>query len=313
MKERKYDTIVKQCVYEIATGKWLPGSKLPSIREAEGLWGVNRLAILEAYRELVNMGLAVAKDRSGFFVAQGSALEEFTNNRNSLEELFYQLNEVIEQQSSFSSLGVFRYLTQLAEIKAQENPEIAFVECSMPQAEGHGQEISQKFKVPVLPICLHPTNALHTEIAPFVKVLLTTGFHFEEVNQLAQHHQLPVYNVPIEVDTTLRQDLDKHIKKIILMELDQPMSKSIMEDLKNLIPHIPIEQSIISNVNQSLETLLLPDSAKDFIVLLSPRVWGSTQKKWQNHPQVQLIRFTIQVSAWETVMKALRLPLGFIS
>ncbi|HAS40082.1 MAG TPA: hypothetical protein DCS93_06360 [Microscillaceae bacterium] len=313
MKEKKHDFIIKQCVYEIATGKWRPGSKLPSIREAENLWGVNRLAILEAYRELANMGLAVAKDRSGFFVADGTTFEEISSNRDSLEQLFYQLNEVIQQNSTFSSLGVFRYLTQLAEIKAQEKPEVAFIECSLPQARGHGQEISQRYQVPVLPICLNNQEPTATEIPSFVKALLTTGFHFEEVNQLAKQYHLPVHNVPIELAPDLLQEVDDSVQKVILMELDKPMSKSIVEDLKKLVPKLTIEEKIVSEINTALEALLSSKASQNAIILLSPRVWGSTRKKWQNHSQVALARFTIKTDAWDIVVKALRLPLGFIS
>lgn len=313
MKEKKYDVIIKHCVYEIATGKWLPGGKLPSVREAENLWGVNRLAILEAYRELVNMGLAIAKDRSGFFVANGQALEEFSNSRGNLENLFSQFNEVIQQQSPFLSLGVFRYLTRLAEAKAQEQPEIAFVECSQHQAWGHSQEISQKFKVPILPVCLHPTQTLKTTIAPFVKTLLTTGFHYEEVSQLAKKNELEIHNVPIEIDPSLFDDIDQTIKKAIILEIDQPMSKNISEDLQRLAQNISLEQKVTADINQTLKELFLTNPPKDFIVLLSPRVWGTTQKQWQHHAQVKLLRYTIKSTAWNTVIKALKLPLGFIS
>ena len=313
MKEKKHDFIIKQCVYEIATGKWLPGSKLPSVREAESLWGVNRLAVLEAYRELVSMGLAVAKDRSGFFVANGTPLEEISSNRDSLEQLFHQLSEIIQQKSSLSNLGVFRYLTQLAEIKAQEKPEIAFVECSLSQATGHGQEISEKYQVPVWPICLLSQEVFNTKIPSFVKVLLTTAFHFEEVAQLGKKHQLPVYNVPIELAPDLLQQVNHTIQKVVLVELDKPMSKGIVEDLKKLAPGLTIEEKIVKEANLAIEDLLSSKTSETFIILLSPRVWGSTHKKWRNHPQVKLARFTIKADAWDVIVKALRLPLGFIS
>ena len=53
----KVENVANHCAYEIATGRWPKGHRLPSVRDAERDWQVNRLTVLRAYQRLVEMGL----------------------------------------------------------------------------------------------------------------------------------------------------------------------------------------------------------------------------------------------------------------
>ena len=68
----KVEKIVKHCVFEISTGAWRAGDRLPSVRRAGVSWGVGHLTVLKAYRRLVELGLVRNVERSGFFVADAS-------------------------------------------------------------------------------------------------------------------------------------------------------------------------------------------------------------------------------------------------
>ena len=70
--ESKVEAIFKHGVYEIATGAWRPGARLPSLREARIAFRVNHLTVLRAYRRLVALGLVRNVRRSGFFVSEGT-------------------------------------------------------------------------------------------------------------------------------------------------------------------------------------------------------------------------------------------------
>src|SRR5262245_59667018 len=65
------EEIVNHGLYEIATGRWTAGTRLPSVRDAERRWGVNRLTVLRAYRRLAALGPAASEPRSRCRVTSG--------------------------------------------------------------------------------------------------------------------------------------------------------------------------------------------------------------------------------------------------
>jgi GntR family transcriptional regulator len=60
--------IRSQFEYEICTGHFSPGDKLPSVREVAGALGVSPVTVSRAYRDLEVAGLVVAQPGVGFFV-----------------------------------------------------------------------------------------------------------------------------------------------------------------------------------------------------------------------------------------------------
>ena len=147
----KTERIVKHCLYEIATGSFLPGRRLPSLREARELWSVNHLTVLRAYRRLEDLGLVRSVPRSGFFIADNTDVSGLSRHRSDLERSYERLSGRIAKEG-MSVVGAFRYLAQLAEARAQKEPECAFVECTAFQAQGHAQEIRERLGVPCLPL-----------------------------------------------------------------------------------------------------------------------------------------------------------------
>jgi len=132
----KLQSIVQHSIYEISTGKWPSGQKLPSVRKAEKLWGVNRLTVLGAYRELTKMGLVESKDRSGFFVSSNHDLSDSQNTQEILMALYDQVKRLIQSKTDLQTSYALKYLTDVAEKEARDNPELAFIECSQSQAQG---------------------------------------------------------------------------------------------------------------------------------------------------------------------------------
>lgn len=53
----------------ILSGAWLPGSKVPSVREMAVALAVNSHTVLKAYEQLENEGIIVARRGMGFFLA----------------------------------------------------------------------------------------------------------------------------------------------------------------------------------------------------------------------------------------------------
>lgn len=301
----KLKSVIQHCTYEISTGKWKPGEKLPSVRKAEKLWGVNRLTVLSAYRQLAEMGLVISEDRRGYFVASGKATTEDESVRKELELLYQKAIDLIRKNTSYEPSAVLTYFASLIEKEQDQQPELAFLECSTYQAEGHAEEIRNKLNVSVLPLHLD-SDFSKSDIPSHVKTLLTTGFHIREVKKIGDKHNLEVINIPIEVNRDLFDRINIAYTSAVIFELEESMSQDIFDDVKKLSNNTPLSEQVVNDVNKEIEDYLASNT--DSIILLSPRVWGKTQRRWQQNARVYPIQFVIKKEAWPLVSHAVKLP-----
>ncbi|MEP1094999.1 MAG: winged helix-turn-helix domain-containing protein [Cyclobacteriaceae bacterium] len=301
----KLKSVVQHCVYEISTGKWSSGEKLPSVRKAEKMWGVNRLTVLSAYRKLMEMGLVISEDRRGYFVATQTESKETIHQRDQLDQLYKKVVKLIKSNTSFEPHAVLKYFASLAEEENDLYPETAFIECSEFQAEGHAKEIKDRLNVSIQPLLLDQ-GIRKLELPPNIRTLLTTGFHILEVKKIGKRLDLDVVNVPIKVDTGLFENISINFNAATVFELEEAMSRDIFNDVKALTKSISLKEKIVQDVNSEIEDFLSTHSNE--IILLSPRVWGRTAKKWRQNPRVHLIKFSIQENSWPIIVEAVKLP-----
>jgi GntR family histidine utilization transcriptional repressor len=65
----RYLEIQRDLQDRIASGDWVPGSRVPPEHELQGLYGCSRMTVNKALSALANAGLVVRRRRSGSFVA----------------------------------------------------------------------------------------------------------------------------------------------------------------------------------------------------------------------------------------------------
>lgn len=297
----KLADIAQHCIYEIATGKWPPGMKLPSVREAGKLWGVNRLTVLGAYRELEKIGLVVSKDRSGYYVVENDATD---SPGPGLTDLYTKVKNLIGKHTDYNLAYAFRFFSAMAVSESKASPTYAFLECTDQQAEDHANEIYQMLNVYVKPVCLRNDPELAPDIPGSVKTLMTTGFHIKEVMEIGKSLNLEVVNVPIEVDPAT---FNKAVDKAVVVELESKMSSNIVHDIQNIAGEISIEQKLVKDIESGIAELL-NDNANQ-LILLSPRVWGRASAAIKKDKRIKLIKFRISDDSWKTVSGTLKIPL----
>lgn len=306
--ESKVDTLVQHCLYLIATGKWPAGMRLPSIRDAESAWLVNRLTVQRAYRELARRGLVTVRPRSGWFVGDRDAVRAVSRHRARLDELFVRIAAMIREETELSVLGSLRYLARLAEFSAVERPECAFVECTRLQAEAHARELGVRLGIPVLALTL---DELAAEPGPpaGVRLLLTSLFHLPEVAPWAERTGVTVRGLPIAVDRDIAQ-LFAGGRETVLLETEEEMARNIAADLAYLgrRPQVRIVDDISGTLaamfDDPYSVLTSP------VILLSPRHWGTVPARWRSHPAIHQVAFTFTEAAMTEAAEALGLPLG---
>ena len=303
--DTKAADLLTRCVYQIATGKWEPEAKLPSVRQAEREWGVDRRTVLKAYRALASRGLVTRRDRSGYYVAPRANLGRLARHRYQLEELFAGFAEAVGAETELSMVGVFRWFAHLAEQRAADRPEVAFVECTRAQAEGHAREVHRRLGLPCLALTLAELEA-GTPIPPHVRTLLVSGFHVPAVQDLVPV-DLPLVSVPIEVAPDLMAELPAGLQRAIVLDADETEADSIRADVSELVTIPVLESSATADVDLDLERLLADG---EVLALLAPRLWGTVGASWRPHPAVHPITFRIHGEAWESIADAAGLPLG---
>ena len=305
MAKGKQADIVQHCIYEIATGKWPQGTKIPSVREAEKLWCVHRLTVMGAYHELEKIGLISSKDRSGYYVAESTSAE---SSSTELTGLYQKLERLVKKHTNFNPVYVFQLFSAMAVSNAKTAPAYAFLECTQQQAADHASEILQMFNIHVSPVCLPPSSEVPPAIPGSVQALLTTGFHIKEVKSLGKKLGLEVANVPIEVDRTVLDKTPQDVKKAIVVELESNMSGSIVQDIKAVAGGLSIEQKVVSNPDEDITNML--HGLKKELILLSPRVWGRVSAEVKKDKRVKLIRFRISDSSWKPLSGVLKIPIS---
>jgi DNA-binding transcriptional MocR family regulator len=66
---KKYQRLAQQIISQIELGAWLPGDKLPSLREQVASSGMSFMTVGHAYQMLESQGRIVARPQSGYYVA----------------------------------------------------------------------------------------------------------------------------------------------------------------------------------------------------------------------------------------------------
>ena len=70
---KKYQRLAEQMTEQIALGVWLPGDKLPSLREQVVNSGMSFMTVSHAYQLLESQVRIVARPQSGYYVAPRAA------------------------------------------------------------------------------------------------------------------------------------------------------------------------------------------------------------------------------------------------
>ncbi len=303
--------LVTHAVYRIATGAWAEGERMPSVRAAERLWGVDRRRVLAAYGRLEELGLVVRRPRSGFRVAGGARPGRLARHRAELERLFERFAREVEKETGLAPLGVFRWFTHLAAIRSQERPSVAFVECTGAQARAHAEEVFARLGVPCLALTLDELARRAADLPPSLRTLLVSGFHLAEVRALALPGALEVLGVAIEVDPAATRDLPATVAEALLLDRDAAEAADIAADLARIGLAVPVSSLGVPEAGAFLAGQADAPGAEGTLFLLAPRLWGGVDGRWQVHPRVRQAAFRVPAEAWPAVADGVGLPLGY--
>jgi DNA-binding transcriptional regulator YhcF (GntR family) len=295
----------------IAMGKWPPGSRLPSVRQSESDWSVNRQTVLNAYRSLASLGLVRHKPNGSYYVAEQNRRRDFSRDRIELENLYEAIVRKIETETDLVPLGVLRMLAKMAESELAEAPEVAFVECSKSQAEDHAREISDRLDFPVMPLALDEIRGKRLLIPPNVRVVFTTSFHAAELKGVGGP-TTELIVLPIEISPDLLEEVVKSGKTVVFVESDKELTERTSNDAIWMMSIAKPRVESPEDIGAFLESRLGPGSGavSQDLFLVSQKEWEGLDARWRQHAAVRPISCRLSGAAWGIIADALRIPFG---
>jgi len=307
----KLDSVLTDCVYQIATGVWQPGRRLPPLRESLARWGVNEVTCFRAYRRLVEDGLVVSRDRDGYYVAESESVARLGGRQVDFRELYDWFAQGVQTRTAFSVLGAARAVLQMAAACADDCPECGFVECTPFQAAGHAAEITERFDVPCVP--LTTDEVAHGRIPAGIRFLFTTPFHVAELTHGCMPPGIAIVPVAVVLAPALIRSLRRAApRSYVVMALKESLARSAAADLASRVASDVTFRGRGVHPDElaaAVERDLSRQRGARRGVVLSPSLWSAAPERWRGSPYVRPMQYCIASSHWETVAAALGPPL----
>ncbi|MFN8528859.1 MAG: GntR family transcriptional regulator [Anaerolineae bacterium] len=179
---------IRQAVIQrISSRQYLPGDRLPSVRDLAEELGSNRNTVNKAYQLLEELGYieSLPGGRKGFSVKDISGIE--TQSRGDLRSYFYQQSVNLVWQALAAGLSAEEVREQIlgavTEVYDTSRVKIAFYECNMHDSHDMGAFISQALDMNIHYGLLDDLYTSVDATLPRYDLIVTTFHHLAEVSQ----------------------------------------------------------------------------------------------------------------------------------
>lgn len=310
----KTEAIAEACVYKIATGVWLAGTRLPSLRQAAGAWSVDQLTVQRAYRRLVELGLVRSLAKSGYYVEDTCHVSRLAMQIPTLERLYTDVADQIRRRTGLTVLGALRLLVQLGEEKSAAAPEFAFAECTEFQARQIASRIAQQLGVPCAPMVIDNIRRNPHAVPGHVRVLMTTAFHYGEIVGVDFPGTKTIAQITVRFCGGVVERLVAIGSDIRLFCLDPKQGLYVAEEIRGLAGgaelQIQVEEGAPEQIEKTLHACLkhpaTPDAGR--AVVLSPTLWSAAPQAWRECKSVLPYEYDVTDSSLADVAAAAGLP-----
>ncbi len=307
------DRVASACIYRISTGAWRSGQRLPSSREGARTWSVSPLTVKRAYDRLIEMGLVVSAERSGYFVKADDSIDQMSREAPELEALRERVMALIREGTDRQPQGVLQQMLNMETERNRRAPTCAFAECTDFESQMLANEITKRLNIPCLAVTIDRLDAM----PPSVKVLLTTAFHIDEVTAFAAASGRDVANVPVEHAPDSGARLAKIADEVLVLSLSEEQAALVAEDLRRPLatdsaPTFSAAQSAPASIDTDLRAWLGDPEAphSDRAVVLSTTLWSNLPEVWHGCRAVFPYQCRVCAPAWPDVAAALKIPPG---
>lgn len=231
-----------------------------------------------------------------------------------MEQIYDRVVEEIGDQSEFSILGTLRYLARLAEVRAADDPDCVFVECTRFQTESYARQVTAQLEIPCAAVTTADLAGDYA-LGGAVRVVLTTAFHYAEVAAAAPGHV--VQTVPVQWMPQLTPGWLDALHELVIFCLDAEQGDLVAREVA---VDLSLDRGV--SVTARAETANgIGDALTDFLgsshhptpgrsAMLSPTLWSAADSEWTQCARVMPYGYDIADAAWHDIAAAVGLPLG---
>ena len=247
--------------YRVASGQLRPGERLPSLREAERLWGVSLHTVRHAYLVLEREGLLELGEKRCARIAQGAQeISAAAAHTQSLQEFAAEVVRTARMRYGVGADELSRIVGAQARTCSED---LWVVECTATLAARLAQQVEARLAVAATPLTLaelgHPADG----------VIVGTYYHYAEIMRAtADRNPAPVF-LPVEIDTEcLGRIRSSGSDRVILCGPDQESLLAMAGDLRRALGDaIRVElrrtrapAQVLRSISPSVPVVLSPES-----------------------------------------------------
>jgi DNA-binding transcriptional regulator YhcF (GntR family) len=194
----------EQIRYAIMSGSYPAGSTLPSIRDLTAELGIHRNTVHRVYLELQASGLLVSRPGKGVFVNEAWSDTVSAKEMNAVDAL---IGRAFDEASrlGISPITLVKLAGQRAPSFDASHPVVAFVECTAHQSQECAKDLAESFGIHVQHLLLDDLRAKPKGLAPHLKHLVTSLFHYDEVRGLIKSGDRKVHPVTYDLHPVTRK------------------------------------------------------------------------------------------------------------
>ena len=272
--------ITQELRYRISTGNLLPGSRLPSVRQAASRWGVHYHTVRRAYEELELLGLVV---RSG---ARGTRVVDELPAAGSEPGLAAFLEETISEASQRFGISSEELGSLLANRNAKVARRVIVVECNESQAGELADDLRRAYSVETATRLLSDGRPMPDGI------IVSTLFHRSEVIERWPDRVGSMRFLRIGVSPAIVEQLNALgplPPLVLLYESDAGQGEQMAADVQAIV-----NDSRCRIRYRPLESgLSIPAEAlQDPVVLVTPRHWNRLPAYQRRQPNVVRVPYS---------------------
>ena len=294
-----YHQLAEAILAEIAAGTLAPGDRLPPLRAAADVWGVNLHTVRHAYRALAESGLVRTAGRGSIVLRADSPTSPPVPDEDVITRFLREAREQhglslhdIRRQLERQIRGAGPEVPDVLEPRPIPEPRIGstvvhVIECSTWQALDLAQQVQERWQVTAKPWSLERAGE------PPAGPLVATYFHYNDIRARWPKRLAQVQFASIRPDPALAGRVRGIVPTearttVILCEREAEKARNIAADLAAVLPSPTFEiRTLVSNN----PTTALHVAGKTQPVLFAPRIWGALGPVERADPRAVEVRY----------------------
>ena len=294
-----YHQLAEAIRADIAAGALAPGDRLPPLRAAADVWGVNLHTVRHAYRALAESGLVRTAGRGSIVLRVDSPTSPPVPDEDVITRFLREAREQhglslhdIRRQLERQIRGAGPEVPDVLEPRPIPEPRIGstvvhVIECSTWQALDLAQQVQERWQVTAKPWSLERAGE------PPAGPLVATYFHYNDIRARWPKRLAQVQFASIRPDPALAGRVRGIVPTearttVILCEREAEKARNIAADLAAVLPSPTFEiRTLVSNN----PTTALHVAGKTQPVLFAPRIWGALGPVERADPRAVEVRY----------------------